>query len=381
MISDSLQRGLRYLRDFALLNLNYYRGREYIPDTFHSLSVQTSGVCNLRCRFCAYTKKRSERVCMPNDLFADCVEQALALGVRRFHLTPPSGEVFMDRGFHEKLEFLESHPDVSRFAFFTNFTIPTREQIERLARLSKLETLTISVYGHDLESFVNITRSREKVYRRLIGNLETLLELLDTARCRVSIGMRTYRSRRGRAMSDLLGILERFRAAGVPMHFSRRYSNWGGLVKRSDVEGLDMQIIPPDAAYRKGACWQVFSGILIMPTGVVNACGCRDVDATLSIGDLRKTTLREILSPENKAYIDLIREQQRGHFRTICRNCDLYRSVYRKRSGHRQSGQRLLTLDQFMEKLAARHDRSASHGRTRSKGSVLETGSAYREVA
>jgi len=381
MISDRLQRALRYVRDFAVLNVNYYRGREFIPDNFHSLAVQTSGICNLRCRFCAYTKKRSPRVCMPNDFFVECVEQALALGIRRFHLTPPTGEVFMDRGFHEKLEFLEAHPQVGCFSFFTNFTIPSREQIERLARLTKLERLTVSVYGHDAESFMDITRSRVGVYRRLVANLHTLLDLLERAVCSVSIGVRTYRSRPKRPTSDLLGVLERFQSARVPVHFSRRYSNWGGLVTASDAQGLDIELIPPDAVYKKGACAQVFSGIVITPTGLVNACVCRDVDAVLCIGDLRKAPLREILSPRNQAYVNLIREQQRGHFRTICRNCDLYRSVYRKRSCYGSSGQRLLTLEQFMEKLAGNLDEGVPRSPTRSEGGAPETGSTYRKVA
>jgi hypothetical protein len=381
MIGSRLQRTLRYVRDFVVLNRNYYRGREFIPDSFHSLAIQTSGICNLRCRFCAYAKKRSPRVCMPNDFFVECVEQALALGVWRFQLTPPTGEVFMDRGFHEKLDYLERHPKVRCFGFFTNFTIPSREQIERLTRLSKLETLTVSVYGHDPESFKTITRAGETVYRRLIANLQTLLELQETSRCGISIGVRTYGSRRGRAAAELAGILEGFRAAGVPVRFSRRYSNWGGHVADSDVEGMDLEIIPPNTAYKKGACSVLFSGIVVTPTGLVNACICRDADATLSIGDLRETPLREILSPRNDAYMDLIREQQRGHFRTICRNCDLYRSIYRKRSCSGRDGRPPLSLDQFLEKLAGKPEKAAPRKKAGSSATAPETGSDCRKVA
>jgi len=381
MIGGKLQRRLRYVRDFVVLNANYYRGREFIPDNFHSLAIQTSGLCNLRCRFCAYTKKRTARVCMSNDFFAECVEQALALGVWRFHLTPPTGEVFMDRGFHEKLEFLERHPKVGCFSFFTNFTIPSREQIERLTRLSKLESLTVSVYGHDLESFKTITRAGETVFRRLIANLQTLLGLRETSRCGISIGVRTYRGRRGPATGELAGILEAFRSAGVPVHFSRRYSNWGGHVADSDVEGMDIEIIPPDAVYKKGACSVLFTGIVVTPTGLVNACLCRDADATLSIGDLRETPLREILSPRNGAYLDLIREQQRGHFRRICRNCDLYRSIYRERSCSSRGGRRPLSLEQFMEKLSGNVREAVANAPAGSTPHALETGLDCRKVA
>ena len=75
--------------------------------------------------------------------------------------------------------------------FFTNFTIPNRTNVERLLRLKKLKNLTVSIYGHDLASFIAITKSTEKVYNRLISNLKTLLEHLDRKHFNLDIGIRT----------------------------------------------------------------------------------------------------------------------------------------------------------------------------------------------
>ena len=57
-------------------------------------------------------------------MFQDCVAQAVAIGYRNFDLTPCTGDVFMDRRIFKNLQFLEDHPEVDGYHFFTNFSIP-----------------------------------------------------------------------------------------------------------------------------------------------------------------------------------------------------------------------------------------------------------------
>ena len=87
-------------------------------------------------------------------------------------------------------------PDVTEYVFFTNFTIPKPGDVERLARLQKLHHLTISIYGHDLPSFLSITGSTEKMYHRLLGNLQTLFGLLKQVKFNVVFGLRSTRRER-----------------------------------------------------------------------------------------------------------------------------------------------------------------------------------------
>ena len=82
---------------------------------------------------------------MKNDRFAGYVGQAVAMGYRRFHLTPNTGDIFMDRRIFDKLKFLEEHPEVEEYQFYTNFTILDGDDIERLVTLKKLKYMTISI--------------------------------------------------------------------------------------------------------------------------------------------------------------------------------------------------------------------------------------------
>lgn len=327
-------------------------GREFIPLDLGAFNIETCSACNLKCRFCAYEKKESPKLSMPNELFRETVRQALAMGFNRFHLTPCTGDVFMDKHLFDKLEFLDQHEEVQGYHFFTNLTIPTGDQLRRVGGLRKLERLTISVYGHDEKSFIAITKSTPKIYRRLIANLETVLEQRERWRFGISIGFRSTFDVPAQDASDLMVLLSSFRAAGVGVHASHGlYNNWGGAITQEDVAGLNVHIASADGMRKSGACVKLFDAVQVMATGIVNACSCRDAEATLRIGDVRTTPLREIISADNPQYMRIINEQQQDSFRPICKSCDYYRSIYHQPSNYRRDGVPTQTLAEFLARL------------------------------
>lgn len=344
---NTLAKSFRNWRNKVQIQANVRRGRELVPSHDGMLYIETSSICNLDCCFCAYGKKSTPKVVMPNEKFIDYVEQAVEMGFRRFHLTPCTGDIFMDPRILDKLEFLERHAGVDSYHFFTNFTIPTTETLERMLALKKLKRMTVSVYGHDEPSFVAITAGDQKLYRRLLRNLETLHGLLDRLPFAVTICIRSTRRARRDRSSDLLQLLERFRRAGIGIRDSRVFNNWGGYVRQEDLRGLEMDISSTESTFKHGACTLLFTGAQVTATGVVNGCSCRDVDNMLKIGDLAEQPLREILSVTNEAYLQLIREQQAGEFRSVCKSCDYYKSIYRTTRVHRKRGN-LRSLETFL---------------------------------
>jgi len=93
-----LIKSARNFKNAVAININRARGREFIPKGVPTLSIETSSLCNLECRFCAYVKKSSAKVTMKDEFFRSCVGQAIDMGYRHFDLTPCTGDVFMDRG-------------------------------------------------------------------------------------------------------------------------------------------------------------------------------------------------------------------------------------------------------------------------------------------
>jgi sulfatase maturation enzyme AslB (radical SAM superfamily) len=353
---DRLQRRLlvksiRNARNALLVRINRKLGREFIPVTRHSLSIETSSLCNLDCAFCAYPKKQSPRIVMSNEFFQDCVRQAVDMGYRDFDLTPCTGDPFMDRHLFDKLDFLETEDRVRQYDFFTNFTVPQPEHIEALHRFKKHGGLAISVYGHDLDTFREITKSTATVYHRLVRNLELLLRMKQQHGLRVFIIFHTgAASLRGRS-SELISALDRLEQAGCTVNTQKGlYNNWGGYVSDEDVKRLPIKIVGTDVVRKNGACVRLFTAVQIMATGIVNGCGARDTDATLRLGDLHETKLRDIISARNPVYMALIEEQQNGAFRPVCRSCDFYTSIYHKSLSY--DGTALQSLAEFKAALA-----------------------------
>src|SRR5690606_20856599 len=113
---------------------------------------------------------------------------------------------------------------------------PKPQTVERLADLRKLRHMTVSVYGHDLDTFVAITGGTQKLYSRLLANLEALLRVNARAGYELAIGLRSTRKSTRGAASEVLALIERFREARVPIwNAPGVYNNWGGRISQDDV--------------------------------------------------------------------------------------------------------------------------------------------------
>jgi len=272
---------------------------------------------------------------MSDQLFERVIDEATKMGFDHFGLTPITGDVFFDKKFLEKLSFLDDHKGVRAYQFYTNFILADHDVITSLFGKKKLIRLTASLYGHDLDSFVKITKSNEISYVRLKSNLQSVLGMGDDVkRVGFNLGWRTYGSFQGvdATDTDLCRIVRELQNRyGILIQVSKFYDNWGGYITEEDVKGLDIKILPEKRVYKNGACSLIFSKNQVMATGIVNACACRDVDATLALGDLNKQSLSEILSYSNKTYRDLIENQQAGKFNPICHSCTFYHSIYKRR--------------------------------------------------
>lgn len=322
-------------RALGVYRFNKWVGKTYIPHPRELLYVETSSICNLRCKICAYSKKSGPRMTMDHRLFCDVIDQATGLGYDTFGLSPLTGDVFAGEDFLAKLEHLEKHARVAGYSFYTNFTLADDEAIDRLLAMRKLRNLNVSLYGHDRESFIAITRSTDQTYDWLVHNLQQLADKADRIGFNLEFGWRTFSSvgspwtvdsELGRAVSAIRQI------TSCPVDAIQSYNNWGGFVSQDDVAGLDMRIMDGTRLFKTGPCIFLFYKNIVLADGRVNACGCGDVNTTLVIGDLATQPLRDILSVRNQRYMQLIEAQKRGHFQPVCRACFMYRSIYRQTS-------------------------------------------------
>ena len=341
---------------YISINYNYALNKEYIFNPYEWMLIETSGICNLRCKFCAYEKKVLQRIIMNDEDFCNYVNQALEIGYKKFDLTPLTGEIFVDKSAINKLKYLENNPRVLEYKIVTNLIPVNINDIDELFTLNKLKEICISLYGHDLESFLELTRGRKNDYYKLIINLKEVKRVMVKKNSALKIALRTYRDYEFNVNnndSDLIRIVKEIKKnKNVFLVVNKIYSNWGGLINESDLKKSNIKVAKIASAYKKGACSLLFNKIKILSDGKVNACGCMDANGSLIIGELKKNKLSDILSINNMKYFNIIKNQQSGYYNKVCKQCDMYRSIYLYHPEYFKK--KVLRLDEYLNVLKKR---------------------------
>lgn len=332
--------------------------REFVHDDAPTMGIEVSGLCNLKCVFCAYKDKDAGKVVMSNDTFIAYVNQLTDIGYTYIMLTPQTGDVFIDKHFADKIEFLEQNPKIEGYEFITNLVSASKPVLERLAEAKKLTRMYISLYGHTAENFQKITGRPEMQYRRLIKNLHDLAQIAPAFQGTLGAFIMTDRGFNWSPHSplsnqhketDLLAAIRAIAERDDDFFWSGNhvdFDSWGGRISQNDVEALDLgfRVVGPSVPMI-GPCGMLFGGAVILADGKVNACGCRAVGDGLIIGDSKTTPLREILSPDNLLYRSLLEKHIAGKYPDDCVGCKIFTSIYRK-----PHGRPVTTINKYLAK-------------------------------
>ncbi len=271
---------------------------------------------------------------MSTDFFCNVIDQATAFGHTSFGLTPITGEVFVDRDLLSKLEYMEDHSGVGLYRFYSNYIQTSEDFHDFLSDVKKLHTLTVSIYGHDEESFKKVTGGSQKQYEHLIQNLSGLLDTYQSPdrQYRVNLTVRTEAGFDYDSWdSDIGRLVKTGKSLGTGLSImTGQYDNWGGLVDKKELEDLNITL-KDDIDHtrdKSGPCSIIFYKTIVMADGRINACACRDTDGTLIIGDLNHQRLEEIYSVNNPHYMDLIENQIQNTYDNVCRYCSHHKTIY-----------------------------------------------------
>tara|TARA_B100000686_G_C16785734_1_gene975117 strand:- start:1911 stop:2801 length:891 start_codon:yes stop_codon:yes gene_type:complete len=277
------------------------------------------------------------------------VQESVAMGFSQFVLTPMLGEVFADPTIEKKFDVLEVNPGVESYLFYSNFILPRETTVRNIATRKKLCEIHISIYGHDRESFCNITRKPSIQYKMLLKNLDLLREICGTEPLgsKLFFSMRTIGGITGENLpsSELTeGIVELCLTYGAKLDVAENYDTWGGVVTPEDVKPINVKLTEGNASYKNGACSLLFGSVQIKADGIVHACACRDVDGSLRLGNANDRPLAELLSFNNSRYRELIETQQKGYFTNNCQACSFYSSIRDGRARRFDTDRKFLPL-------------------------------------
>jgi MoaA/NifB/PqqE/SkfB family radical SAM enzyme len=291
-------------------------------DQGYAVGIEVSNICNANCVFCAYQYQERPKQFMSDEVFQLCLDQFVDLGGGVTSLGSLVGDPLLDPNYVERVRLARARPEITGVSMTTNVIHLDKVGARELLQAG-VTNMTVSTTGFDEEMYIRIFRSRQ--YKRMKANLLDLLRVnVELGRpTRIEVGLRVDRPV-SEVMSDP-GFDEVVRLADA-VSSNAYYDNWSGRIESADLSGT--MKIRPDAyklVKRRLPCAQLWVGTLILVDGTVTACGCRDLngDSDLVLGNIRDTSLREMLRSER--FHRLQSDWLAGKLPSICVDCRHYR--------------------------------------------------------
>lgn len=286
------------------------------------LRIEVTNRCNALCVFCAYSQMRRQKKVMDWATFKKAVDEYLEMGGKHISLTPVVGDPLLDPLLKERLHYLASVKIPIHFYFYTNGLLLDEEMNEFLLKLGPAFELRISLGGLSQGEFKKIMgRSGfELVWKNIKHLIQLKKSLHKTAHLRIAL-----RSSQITWVGSRWDYLRDQENQGyLSLERPRHFDTWGERIDPQRLRVHDLpQLVP---SRRKGPCVFLYTKPICLADGRVSACGCRDMEGDLLMGDLKTSSLKSIWLGENRA--QFIKNQKNGNYDSICAGCDNFQSIY-----------------------------------------------------
>jgi len=289
-----LSRARQVRRGLSLL------GRDRAPRLPEIVQIESTNICNARCVFCPRDEMHRRQGVMDGALYRKVVDECAALGIRHVRLHN-YGEPFVDRQLTEKVAYAKQK-GIGEVGVISNGSL-IDEQVARGVVEAGLDAINISVDAAGREVF---ERTRVGLrYDTVIANIERLVRIRrELGRARPKLILSFVRQDNG---AEEQAFIERWRGVADKIHVTALH-NWAGTLSRES-----------DVRY---PCYRPWLTFTVLWDGRVSLC-CADFDGRVILGDLRRSTIRDVWDGE--AYRAVRREHLDSGGPDICRACDLPR--------------------------------------------------------
>lgn len=283
------------------------------------LVIDVANICNANCGFCSIKHNKRPKRIMSNELFSIIIEQYAELGGGMLSLTPINGDPLVDKDLIAKIQFARQFPQIGQIAFNTNLIALEKHDVSKLLQ-SGIDTISISTCICDREMYERVYGVDR--YDIVMKNIETLLaaNAKNMHKVNIVVSLRGEKPYSRVFASDDYKLVARL--LGKPPVVLREYRSWNGLVRERDLpSGHKFRASLRD---RTEPCNQFYDGLIMYENGDAGICQCVDVNALLTVGNVKKQTLAEIWRGDdlNKMRADWSRKTP-----GICRECDWYAPV------------------------------------------------------
>lgn len=302
-----------------------------------TINVEVSSVCDVKCVFCVYRLGYRKNETMKTEDFRKLAKSATNLGYVNLDLTPPSGELFLNKNAVAIIRAAKES-GFKHIGTYTNGISLHNHNVDELLR-SGINVIIISFPGFGGKYYKEICQADK--FEEFERSITLLMETHRKINSEVIIIFepRTYLSVDQIAKSDFYcKFVSKFIGNKICIREPLRvFDSWCGEIKeRHLVKGMKVDISAIKSVHPfKNAypCARIFiTGVLV--NGDVRLCNCR-YDKTIGtekdslfVGNIYDYENLEELVRENDEQVQKVRSEFRsGKMPALCKRCAFYRPV------------------------------------------------------
>jgi len=297
-----------------------------------SLYFEGTNVCNADCVFCPYTRMERAKRTMPMDLFKEVVNQYVLIGGKSIGFTPIVGDPLADKYLFDRLDYLDSTDQIHYVSFYTNGIALKPNKIDQIVKYTNIEiNLSISFGGHDQTTFSKImgVDKFDLVKKHILYFLDVLEQSKNT-NLNVKFDFRysgdDNRDAFAKRVSECIKK-DLVQTASIEGSFD----TFGGHINQSDLDRAESGLNLYYGSPKYGPCEIPFTKPLVLADGRLNACAERDLETSLTVGDLKSEKLEDILyGVKMKRFIKTFYTPK--DLPEVCKRCSVYTSIYYPRA-------------------------------------------------
>lgn len=273
----------------------------------NDMRFEVSTRCNYNCSICPRDRMTRKVETMSFELFRKLFDKILNETGQYDTLTfPGMGEPLLDKGLDKKIEYARKAKKDLSVLILTNGSLLTLERFKKLEALG-VASVRVSFYGSDQASYSKVHGVKnEALFNRVRNNLEKIAQAKKYTRLLLTFNV--VDGANDKSVKDWINIWE----GKADLIEVWRPHNW--------VDGRSYRKVQ---AEKVKTCGRPCRGPLqIQVDGTINMC-CFDYDGKLTIGDLKKQSLKEIFSAA--PFKKIMKCHQSGNYEgggLICENCD-----------------------------------------------------------
>ena len=293
------------------------------------LQIETASSCNARCIMCPVEDWKREHTIMKQDTFDRIAAEIKDYGdwIERVTIQL-DGEPLMDRSLESRIRTLKS-VGIKLVAFATNGSLMTSRRAESIIK-SGVDEVSFSVDGASKETFekIRLRLNFDKVVKNALGFVQLRDHMESNTRVRVRM---TIQPENQDEFDDFMSFW-RGKLGPNDSVYGKVLHTWANSDRNySLAEGYDFALL------NESPCSSPWTSLVILTDGRVLLCCC-DYNATINLGNVRDSSIKEIWQAQKSETIRRLHATQGRKAIPMCINCTAWDS------GAKTTGDRAISL-------------------------------------